>query len=154
MILNILDTAFLRAFLMIVTFFQKCIFYYAAANMLISKFSFCSTNVKVSLFRVYCCNIYCCSLWSPERYLNNSINRLRVAFNGSVRKFFRLNYRDSIRQFLVSNDLPGFGAIVYRSTYSLFSRIATTKNSLLRTIFTMCHRVSTIWMNFVRLLLH
>jgi hypothetical protein len=40
---------------------QLCQFY-ANANMFIRKFSFCSDDVKVHLFKSYCTNLYCTQL--------------------------------------------------------------------------------------------
>ena len=37
--------------------------FYAHVNMLLKRFSNCSTPVKCSLFKTYCSNLYCASLW-------------------------------------------------------------------------------------------
>ena len=37
--------------------------FYANANMLIRKFSFCSDDVNVFLFKSYCTNLYCTQFW-------------------------------------------------------------------------------------------
>ena len=37
--------------------------FYANANMLLRRFSKCSTPVKCYLFKSYCSNLYCASLW-------------------------------------------------------------------------------------------
>ena len=37
--------------------------YYANANMLLRKFSYCSPDVKCCMFKSYCATIYCSSMW-------------------------------------------------------------------------------------------
>ncbi len=40
---------------------------YMQANILLSKFSFCSDEVKVSLFKAYCTTLYTAHLWCNYR---------------------------------------------------------------------------------------
>ena len=37
--------------------------YYANANMLLRKFSYCSPDVKCCMFKSYCSTMYCSSMW-------------------------------------------------------------------------------------------
>ena len=37
--------------------------FYANVNMLLRRFSKCSTPVKCHLFKTYCSNLYCAPLW-------------------------------------------------------------------------------------------
>ena len=37
--------------------------YYAKANMLLRKFSYCSPDVKCCMFKSYCSTMYCSSIW-------------------------------------------------------------------------------------------
>jgi len=48
---------------------------YARANLIVSRFSSCSYEVKLYLFRTYFSNIYCSSLWVPVR--RNILYKLR-----------------------------------------------------------------------------
>ena len=63
-------------------FRQRCILY-AQANMLARKFSFCSTEVKVNLFRAYCTPLYTAPLW--VNYKKESLRKLKVAYNDALR---------------------------------------------------------------------
>jgi hypothetical protein len=36
---------------------------FACGNKLISQFKKCTENVKVQLFKTFCCNLYCSHLW-------------------------------------------------------------------------------------------
>ena len=40
---------------------------YARCNSLIRNFSSCSLNVKVKLFKTFCCIMYCCQIWSQYK---------------------------------------------------------------------------------------
>jgi len=56
---------------------QLCKFY-SNANMLIRKFSFCSDDVTVFLYKSYCTNLYCTQFWydSSEALLKKTMCRL------------------------------------------------------------------------------
>ena len=49
--------------------------YYANANMLLRKFSYCSPDVKCCMFKSYCATMYCSSMWfdSMYRYIDEEI---------------------------------------------------------------------------------
>ena len=52
---------------------------YIRSNKLIRTFHYCSTDVKLELFKSYCTSFYCCYLWTA--YKKSTFDRLRVAFN-------------------------------------------------------------------------
>ena len=58
--------------------------FYTRGNTLVRKFHFLTLDVKLNLFKSYCYTMYTCSLWS--NYRQNSINKLRVAYNSIFRK--------------------------------------------------------------------
>ena len=58
--------------------------FYANANMLISKFSKCSVNVKCYLFKTYCSTMYCSALWFNNT--KTALPKLKIAYNNSLRK--------------------------------------------------------------------
>ena len=60
---------------------------YAQANTLCRKFSMCSIPVKISLFKAYCTSLYTAHLWC--RYKQESIRKLTVAYNDSMRLLLR-----------------------------------------------------------------
>ena len=70
-----------------------------------------------------------------NRYLQRSINSLKTAFNGGVRKLFNLSRDTSISGFLATINLPNFYAILRRSVYSLYGRMASSKNCILNRVF-------------------
>ena len=57
---------------------------YIRANKLLRTFHYCSTDVKLELFKSYCTSFYCCYLWTA--YKKSTFDRLRVAFNNAYRR--------------------------------------------------------------------
>ena len=61
---------------------------YAKSNKLLSTFSHCSTNVKLTLLQSYCTTLFCPFLWNS--YRKSTFNKIRVAYNNVYRKIFDL----------------------------------------------------------------
>ncbi|KAG0697857.1 hypothetical protein GWK47_026209 [Chionoecetes opilio] len=57
-------------------------------NTLQRKFSYCSMEVKLELFRSHCYSIYCNSLWS--RFKVAILNRLKVCHNYIIKRLLEL----------------------------------------------------------------
>ena len=53
-------------------------------NTLLRKFSFCSLEVKLELFRSHCYSLYCNSLWS--RYRVATLHKLKVCHNDILKR--------------------------------------------------------------------
>jgi len=63
---------------------------YGVGNKLRYKFLKCFTKVKNKLYRSYCMSPYGCQLWC--KYREGTLNRLRVAYNGSFRLLHNAQY--------------------------------------------------------------
>ena len=57
---------------------------YIRSNKLLRTFYYCSTDVKLELFKSYCTSFYCCYLWTA--YKKTTFDRLSVAFNNAYRR--------------------------------------------------------------------
>ena len=57
--------------------------YYANANMLLRKFSYCSPDVKCCMFKSYCATMYCSSMWFDSTV--TSMKKLKIAYNNGLR---------------------------------------------------------------------
>ncbi len=64
-----------------------CRMMYMQVNILLRKFSFCSDEVKVSLFEAYCTHLYTAHLWC--NYRASSLQKLQVAYNDAMRILLR-----------------------------------------------------------------
>ena len=90
---------------------------YCTTNMLRTRFSKCSVNVKNILFQYFCSSIYGINLWC--RYPPSGINHLRVAYNNAYRILFNLPRRIHINETMVNNGISTF-LFVNEKTYCKF----------------------------------
>jgi hypothetical protein len=65
----------------------------AVGNQLVRKFNFCTTDVKVQLFKTYCYPIYCNALWS--NFTRATVSKLRVSYNDIFRRLVGVPRRTS-----------------------------------------------------------
>ena len=56
---------------------------YIRSNKLLRTFHYCSTDVKLELFKSYCTSFYCCYLWTA--YKKSTFDRLRVELRIELR---------------------------------------------------------------------
>ena len=99
---------------------------YGIANMLRSKFSFCSNTVTNCLFRTFCSAMYGLSLWCL--YLKSCMNRIRVAYNNAYRILFYLPPQISISTVTVRNNISTFEAIRRKSVAMFVTRCYQSSN--------------------------
>ena len=109
---------------------QLCKFY-VNANMLIRKFSFCSDDVKVRLFKSYCSNLNCTPFWydSPETLLKN----LSVGYNNSLRRLIKLDQHCSVSEIVCSLwhiGILAFGELLRKHITNYISRLQSSSNSI------------------------
>ena len=57
---------------------------YIRSNKLLRTFYYCSTDVKLELFKSYCTPFYCCYLWTA--YKKSTFDRFLVTFNNAYRR--------------------------------------------------------------------
>ena len=73
---------------------------YANANLLLTKFSSCSVSVKCYLFKTYCSTLYCAPMWFD--CTKTALEKLKVAYNNSMRRFMKLPWRNSAGEMFVN----------------------------------------------------
>ena len=56
--------------------------FYASVNMLLRRFSKCSSPVKCYLFKTYCSNLYCAPLWYNSTV--TAMKKMKIAYNNSI----------------------------------------------------------------------
>ncbi len=101
-------------------------------NILLRKFSFCSREVKLELFRSHCYSLYCNSLWS--RYKAATMNRLKVCHNDILKRLLRVPRWTSSSHTFVRNGVKSLGVIRRHSIYSMRSRVAQSDNSIITSV--------------------
>ena len=127
---------------------------YFRGNMLLRKFSACSYEVKRQLFVSYCTGMYCAQLWS--QYNADQLQKLRVAYNNTFRRLFKLPSRCSASNMFLQNNIPTFDMIMRRTIYSLERRLVRSDNTVLQALVTSGYRHSSsklqqVWNSHLRL---
>ena len=105
---------------------------YIRSNKLLRTFHYCSTDVKLELFKSYCTSFYCCYLWTA--YKKSTFDRLRVAFNNAYRRVLGQPWRCSASAMYANFGINNFEATIRKSTFGFIQRLAKSTNSLIVTI--------------------
>ena len=105
---------------------------YIRSIKLLRTFHYCSTDVKLELFKSYCTSFYCCYLWTA--YKKSTFDRLRVAFNNAYRRVLGQPWRCSASAMYANFGINNFEATIRKSTFGFIQRLAKSTNSLIATI--------------------
>jgi hypothetical protein len=106
---------------------------YARGNTLVRNFSKCTNDVKCQLFSTYCSSLFGCQLWA--NYKQESLRRLRVAYNKIFRMLLHIRGIVSMSHVLLQYRIDHFNVIVRKLIVGLLQRIAESKNVLLQVIY-------------------
>ena len=123
---------------------------YAKANTPIRKFTKCSLEVKLTLFKSYCTSTYCSHLWA--NYSKASLSKLRVAYNNVYRHLLGYKKRDSASMMLVGNGVDSFPTINRKYVYRFMNRVVSSSNAIVKCLsdnYTV--KSSTMWMTWNRI---
>ena len=105
---------------------------YCIGNMIISRFRFCTEDVKLQLFKTYACSLYASQLWS--RYIKSSTRKLKVAYNNVCRYLFKLDRYSSMSAFMVKKGLKTLSEVIRNYMFSFYTRICNCDNMVIDTI--------------------
>lgn len=108
--------------------------FYANANLLLRKFSHCSSDVKCYLFKTYCSNMYCSMLWFDAT--KTAMKNVKIAYNNSLRRLLGVPRYFSASEMFVSLNIPSFGELLRKYIFSFINRIMTSNNSYILNIYT------------------
>ena len=97
--------------------------------MITKNFNNCYDDVKLELFRTYFSSLYMCNLWC--KFKPSSHNQVRVAYNNVFRSLMHVKRGESISQIYVSNNVHGCRALERKLSYSFYTRVMISSNSLL-----------------------
>ena len=84
--------------------------YYANANMLLRKFSYCSPDVKCCMFKYYYATMYCSSMWFDSTV--TSMKKLKIAYNNGLRRLLNLAKYNSTSEMFVKLNIPSFSELL------------------------------------------
>lgn len=103
------------------------------SNMLARRFSYCSNQVKVTLFTAYCQSFYTSQLW--YRYTKFAYNTLRVQYNNAFRAILKLPWRCSATGMFVESRVTDFYGLMRRLRASFQTRLCACNNLLVSEVF-------------------
>ena len=107
---------------------KRCHSMRVRANMLASRFSKVSEDVKKLLFKTYFSSIYCSSLWIPQT--QKCLQKIRVTFNDCFRIIFKVKSPHSISNELLRRGICNFEARRRICCFSLIKRVLFPKNEI------------------------
>ncbi|KAI8427626.1 hypothetical protein MSG28_002111 [Choristoneura fumiferana] len=102
------------------------------SNVLTRRFSRCSNDVKITLFKAYCTSFYSSGLWF--QHTKRAYNVLRVQYNNAFRMLLGLPRHCSASAMFAETRTDGFHAIMRKKTASLLQRVRGSNNSILSMI--------------------
>ena len=109
---------------------------YSSANTLISKFKFCSPDVKCHLFKTYCTNMYCHQLWYDK--VKGPLHRIKIAYNNGLRRLLGTGFGNSASDMFASLRIPSFNEILRGGINSFNFRLSKSSNRLIVAIQSSC----------------
>lgn len=124
--------------------YRQCCKLYAQANTIARKFSCCSTQVKVALFKAYCTPLYTAHLWSF--YKKSSMQKLQVAYNDAMRILLKIPRGGSASQMFVSVGVSTLKALLRNLMFKFMRRLDESTNSIMVALsnpFVSCSRYTS-----------
>ena len=103
--------------------------FYTNANILLRKFSKCSSEVKRMLFKSYCSSMYCSQFWFDSS--KSALESLRIAFNNSLRRLMNLSKYNSASEMCVYLDIKSFGEMMRNNIYDFIQRLQESNNCII-----------------------
>ena len=83
---------------------------YANANLLLSKRSKCSVNVKCYFFKTYCFILSSAPMWFDST--KTALKNLKLVYNNSLSRFMGLPWHNSASEMYVSLNIKSFGELL------------------------------------------
>lgn len=102
-------------------------------NILLREFFMCDAKAKVNLFKSFCTSLYCIPLALNSK--KETIRKLRVCYNNSLRYLMGYNSFSSISERFVRLGIPSFEELVRKNIANLFLRIKRSQNRIVTSVF-------------------
>ena len=111
---------------------QKVKAIYSRGNTLIRRFSSCSPEVKVLLFKLFITPVYGIHLWHD--YNKGTFRRLVVAYNAVLRSLMGLDRLTSMSQTCVTHGIKTLPVIKRTTCWNFMTRLVKSVNHLCRAL--------------------
>ena len=103
---------------------------FVRTNIVNRRFSKCSREVKIQLFKSYCLCLYDVALW--KHFTVAIIGKMRSCYNRCIKIFFGYKRMDSMTNILIELGLPNFDVLLERCRASFVHHWAGCDNILVR----------------------
>ena len=104
----------------------KCLF--TRTNLLIRRFSRCSMQVKVKLFKSFCICFYNIGLW--ENFHVYCLNKFASAYVKCIKIFFGFHKYSSVTNMLLQLGLPSFNTVLHNARIRFANNLHLLDNSV------------------------
>jgi len=99
-------------------------------NILISRFKYCSWQVKVKLFQTYCLCLYNPGLW--HSFNKATMHRFYSRYNKCVTRFFGFAKYISLTSALLLTGLPSCATVIHNFNFRFRIFISTSTNVIVK----------------------
>ena len=110
---------------------------YAQGDTLIRKFSMCSLDVKIMLFRTYCTPMYCAQLWcrfKPSSNRRGALSKLYVAYHSILKILIGVSKYERNSPIFVHLNVPTCAAVIRNLIHKFKCRVDQSKNVILQSL--------------------
>ena len=117
---------------------------YATGNMVIRKFTNCSLNCKLLMFKTFLSQVYGCSLWA--NYKVASYRKVKVSHNDIFRSLLLVPRYESASTLFVAHNVNNLDSIIRTNYHSLLRRVESSTNAIVLALRTSEARLySRLW---------
>jgi Reverse transcriptase (RNA-dependent DNA polymerase) len=102
---------------------------YIRTNILIRRFSRCSTRVKLRLFTSYCMCVFGSALWS--HFSTDCISKFRSCYHKCIKMFFGYKRMHSVTAMLFELSLPSFNTLLHNCRVIYLRQMSSSVNDVI-----------------------
>jgi len=106
---------------------------FVRTNILIRKYSSCSVNVKIMLFKSFCLCMYDTALWI--RFNTGTMNKFKSCYNKCLKMFFGYKRVYSVTQMLFELGLPSFETVLINGANTFERMCSVSENKLISHLY-------------------
>ena len=129
---------------------------YQQGNSIIRKFSICSIDVKLVLFKAYCTSLYTAQLWCRYRATSNNrgaMNKLYVAYHNTLKMFVGVSRYERNSILCAYMNIPNCAGIIRNLIYRFRCRLEKSDNIIIAALVKSSYKnTSCLWTKWHELL--
>ena len=129
---------------------------YQQGNSIIRKFSICTLDVKLILFKAYCTSMYTAQLWCNYRPASNNrgaMYKLYVAYHNTLKMFVGVSKFESNSTLCAYMNIPNCAGIIRNLIYKFRCRLESSSNNIIAALVNSWYKnTSCLWTKWHELL--